>query len=109
MADTIRIKGGNGDVPTLQDREIAYRKDEKALYIGTGAGNIRLCGADDKKNSDDEIQGLNKRVAALESKQASANSILENINAEIAAMKSEIATSLATINARLDALEHPSE
>ena len=42
MADTIKIKGGNGSVPALQDREIAYSKDEKALYIGTENGNVKV-------------------------------------------------------------------
>ena len=46
MADLIQIKGGSGDVPALQDRELAYRKNEKALYIGTNGtkgGNVKLC------------------------------------------------------------------
>lgn len=45
MSDTIRIKGGNGNVPRLEDRELAYRKDEKALYIGTEDGNVGLGGS----------------------------------------------------------------
>jgi hypothetical protein len=80
MADIIRIKGGNGDVPTLQDRELAYRKDEKALYIGTGKENERLCGADDIKT-------------------------IKSIENEINTLKQ----SIDNIIARLDALEHPSE
>ncbi len=59
MADLIRIKGGSGNVPTLQERELAYRKDEKALYIGASTGNERLCGADD-------ISELNAKIKALE-------------------------------------------
>ena len=47
MADLIRIKGGRGAVPTLQDRELAYSKDEVALYIGTENGNVMLCLAGD--------------------------------------------------------------
>ena len=47
MADLIRIKGGSGNVPILQDREIAYSRDEKALYIGTDDGNVRLGGEND--------------------------------------------------------------
>ena len=58
MADLIMIKGGSGDVPTLQDRELAYRKDEQALYIGSDGVNVRLCGAND-------ISGLNTRLDAL--------------------------------------------
>ena len=57
MADLIRIKGGSGDIPILQERELAYRNDEKALYIGTNNGNERLCGAGD-------INALSARIDA---------------------------------------------
>ena len=46
MADLIKIKGGRGTTPTLQDRELAFNKDEQALYIGTENGNVKLCGAE---------------------------------------------------------------
>lgn len=48
MEDLIKIKGGSGNTPALQDRELGYNRSEKALYIGTPAGNVRLCGAGDK-------------------------------------------------------------
>lgn len=48
MADSLQIRGGNkSTMPTLQDREPGYCKDEKALYMGTSGGNVKLCGADD--------------------------------------------------------------
>lgn len=47
MADLITIKGGSGEVPELKDRELAYSRDERALYIGTANGNVRLCGVDE--------------------------------------------------------------
>lgn len=66
MADTIRIKGGNGEVPTLQDRELAVKKDTKELYIGINGENIRLCGASDiddiKKYIDGLIAEINARL-----------------------------------------------
>lgn len=76
MADLIIIKGGKGDVPQLQDKELGYSRDEKALYIGTANGNVKLCNADDiftilshantltehKKELDD----IKKRLDALE-------------------------------------------
>ena len=46
MADLIKIKGGKGTVPTLQDKELGYSRDEQALYIGTENGNVKLCGAE---------------------------------------------------------------
>lgn len=66
MADLITIKGGTGTVPTLQDREIAYSKDEKALYIGTSNGNVRLCGAEDIGALNVLIADITARLAALE-------------------------------------------
>lgn len=64
MADLILIKGGTGGVPKLQDREIAYSKTEKALYIGTESGNVKLCVA----GLDSEIADIKARLDALESK-----------------------------------------
>ena len=76
MADLIRIKGGNGDVPTLQDRELAYSRDEEALYIGTDNENVRLCGRSDVVRINDlytkieelnaQIEGITARLEALE-------------------------------------------
>ena len=44
MSDTIKIKGGTGDVPSLGDRELGYDKTNKILYIGhDGEGNVELC------------------------------------------------------------------
>ena len=34
-------------MPLLADREVAYVRDEQALYIGTAEGNLRLCAAGD--------------------------------------------------------------
>jgi hypothetical protein len=51
MADLITIKsgalGGRTKMPNLNENELGYCTDEKALYIGTKDGNVRLCGADD--------------------------------------------------------------
>lgn len=76
MADLIKIKGGSGDVPALQDRELAYRRDEKALYIGTKDGNVRLCGVDElvkiadiytkTDNITTQLDELQTRLEALE-------------------------------------------
>lgn len=70
MADLIRIKGGRGAVPTLQDRELAYSKDENALYIGTENGNVKLSGSGDDSAMKAYIDGLvatiNARLDALE-------------------------------------------
>lgn len=65
MADLIKIKGGSGAVPTLQSRELAYSKDEKALYIGTDSGNVRLCGANDISELTQLINDIIARLDAL--------------------------------------------
>lgn len=62
MADLIKIKGGTGAVPTLQDRELAYSRDEQALYIGTASGNVRLCGVNDISNISTLLDAIGKRI-----------------------------------------------
>ena len=51
MTDLVQVKSGvlgdRTEMPDLVENELGYRKDEKALYIGTSSGNVRLCGADD--------------------------------------------------------------
>lgn len=69
MADSIKIKGGAGDVPALQDRELAYSKTGKALYIGTDGtknGNVRLCGANDITELRQLIDDIITRLEELE-------------------------------------------
>lgn len=62
MNDTIKIKGGIGETPELQDRELGYNREEKALYIGTPDGNVKLCSADDiaelKRYIDERLAAL---------------------------------------------------
>lgn len=67
MADIIKIKGGSGAVPTLQDRELAYSKDEQALYIGTENGNVKLVGGStDVSAIIKQIEDIIARLEALE-------------------------------------------
>lgn len=71
MSDLIKIKGGRGDVPALQDREIAYKKDEMALYVGTSNGNVLLCKANDVTKlaeCEQRLNGCENRLNALEDK-----------------------------------------
>lgn len=82
MADLITIKGGSGDVPTLQNRELAYRKDEKALYIGTGDKNVRLCGTEDAVKIDD----INIVLSSLNAKIEEMSKLIENITARLDAL-----------------------
>ena len=111
MADLIKIKAGSGNVPTLQDRELAYRKDEQALYIGTGDKNVRLCGGGDLADINTKISEINTdineiraEINALMTEISGVKTDISNINAEIATLNGLI----SSINARLDALT-PSE
>lgn len=68
MADLIRIKGGSGDVPALQDRELAVKKkgQESELYCGVNGENVRLCGVGDIARIDKLIEDIIARLDALE-------------------------------------------
>ena len=70
MADLITIKSGamgdRSSMPKLAVDELGYRRDEKALYIGTESGNVRLCGADDIKELNTKLDEIITRLEALE-------------------------------------------
>ena len=43
MADTLQLRAGRKrNMPTLADRELAYVRDEEALYVGTPEGNVKI-------------------------------------------------------------------
>ena len=68
MADLIKIKGGSGAVPVLQERELGYSIETGELYIGTSSGNKRLCGVSDVeriKTLEDKIEEITARFDAL--------------------------------------------
>ena len=73
MADLITIKSGAmGDrntMPKLAVDELGYRTDEKALYIGTESGNVRLCGVNDVSDLNNRMDDIITRLEALEPKE----------------------------------------
>lgn len=86
MADTIRIKGGRGAVPTLQDRELGYSKDEKTLYIGTGGENVRLYSGNDTERIDtliEDIKGIQATLTAINAEIETINTAIEDITARL--------------------------
>jgi len=102
MNDLIAIKSGAlGDreaMPKLNASELGYRKDEKALYIGTESENIRLCGEEDAtaiKNLQTSVSDQSTRIETLEKKPEYYS-------------KTDIDGIISGITARLDALENPS-
>lgn len=109
MADKIQIRAGNKNgMPKLTDREPAYVRDEKALYIGTPSGNVKIGGETESKLNaleliveahDEDIDDLKvdmpkKLTASAVAAQsgvaadADAAAIAAAFNALIAAMKS---------------------
>ncbi len=81
MADLIKIKGGSGDVPTLQDRELAIKKNgnESELYCGIDGVNVRLCGTNDKTILDT----LCATISNLQATIVTINSTIEDITARL--------------------------
>lgn len=73
MADKITIKsgalGGRTAMPNLNTDELGYRTDEKALYIGTENGNVKLCDAEMEQRLkayiDGLVQTINTRIDGL--------------------------------------------
>lgn len=72
MADSIIIKSGalgnRSTMPALAEGELGYRTDEKALYIGTKEGNVRIGGggeAPDVSILVEEISALKTQIADI--------------------------------------------
>lgn len=64
MSDVIKIKRGNG-TSTLADGELGCKTNEKALYIGIGGKNVRLCGAGDVARLEKLIEDITARLDAM--------------------------------------------
>ena len=100
MNDLILVKSGalgtRKEMPKLNEGEFGYRTDTNELYIGTNEGNKRLCGVGDKAEINKNIGDVNVQINTI-------HASLESISTDIFKLNEE----LATINARLDALETP--
>lgn len=81
MADKIQIRAGNkAGMPTLTDRELAYVRDEKSLYIGTPAGNVDILA--------DKLTATKVAAQSAVAADADAATIAAALNSLISAMKS---------------------
>lgn len=107
MDDTIKIKGGSGETPELQNRELGYNKTEMVLYIGTLDGNVRLCGAKDIDNIKNYIDRL--ITEANENADDIATEAKEYADSLIDEERNYIETLMVEVNRRLTALETPVE
>ena len=101
MADKIQIRAGNkSGMPTLTDRELAYVRNEKALYVGTPNGNVKIGG------------DLESKVAALELVlEGHDESIADKLTASPVAAQAavadgaDLATAVAALNALIAAMK----
>lgn len=91
MADTIKIKAGNGS-SNLADREPAYKRSEKALYIGTPEGNKKVGDA----NWETRIVDLETKV-----KKVATTTYVDNKFAEL---RNEMGGNLNNVYAAIDEL-----
>ena len=98
MNDTIQLRAGNKEnMPTLADREPAYVRDEKALYVGTPAGNVKITGPVEErvKDLEETVQTLSeekltayKAASVTElSSDSELASVIETVNGLISALK----------------------
>ena len=92
MADTILLRGGNkAGMPQLNDREAAFCRDEKALYVGTPEGNVKLCTAFTEEKvarlETDKLTAKKAAAVAAVAYGADAAAIVSAFNGLLAAMK----------------------
>ena len=87
LADTIQIRAGaKANMPVLALRELAYVTDEKALYIGTAAGNQKLCDADLESTvtaQGNAISGVQTTLSGLQATVQSQGTAIGSLNSEM--------------------------
>lgn len=99
MADTIQLRAGNkAGMPELLDRELAYVKDEEALYIGTTNGNKKMGKKleTDMSTLQGTVNGYSARIESLESatrtqEEHISDLYTEKLTASVAAAQSALA------------------
>lgn len=89
MADTIQLRAGNkSGMPTLLDRELAYVRDENALYMGTDTGNKKIGAA------------LEAAVSALQSTVGGHSTSISSLNATVDTLDTDLNTLETTVSAQ---------
>lgn len=84
MADTIQLRAGNkSGMPTLADREVAYVRDENALYTGTPAGNKKIYGDELGR----KLEATRAAAVAPLASDAELATVVSKVNELIAALK----------------------
>ena len=99
MADKMFFRAGNkANMPTLADREPAFVRDEKALYIGTENGNLRLVRA----GLEDDVASLERAVQNLADVKLSADAAAAQLPL---AADAELAAVISAFNALVAAMK----
>ena len=89
MADTILLRGGKkANMPTLREREIVVATDEKAVYIGIGGANVRVCGADDKTELDRKLTATQMASLTALPTDSNISAVVNAYNSLLSALKS---------------------
>lgn len=91
MADLIQIKAGEDPKSVLSDREIGYRKKDKALFVGIDGKNEKVCSG---KEIEDIATELQNKLTAVQiatqgtlSAESDLSAVISAFNALISAMK----------------------
>lgn len=84
MADTVQLRAGNkAGMPVLADREVAYVKDENALYAGTPAGNKKIYGEELQR----KLEATRAAAVAPLASDADTATVVSRVNELITALK----------------------
>ena len=94
MADNIYLRAGRkAGMPNLADREPAFVRDERALYIGTSTGNLKLCEAgtiDKVVELEESLAELGEAVEELEGTGTSQGDTLNGLRTELDELKGTV-------------------
>lgn len=92
MADTIQLRAGDkAGMPELLDRELAYVRDEEALYVGTPTGNKKV-----GKKLEDAVSAHGSQIGTLQTSVGNLGSAVSTLQIEkLSASKAETQSELA--------------
>lgn len=88
MADTIQLRAGNkAGMPELLDRELAYVRDEEALYVGTPTGNKKM-----GKKLEDAVSALQSTVSGHSNSIAGLNATVDTLDTDLNTLETTVGT-----------------
>lgn len=108
MADTIQLRAGNkANMPSLAERELAYVKDEKALYVGTPEGNVKADGGLGAKQTELETKQTEQatKLTEMETKLKDKLEATRAASMEPLASDADLAAVVSKVNELIEALK----